>query len=170
MQGRTMATPPRNPYVAGRAISSARGFWGRADVFRVVQEELAHPERNAVVLFGQRRIGKTSILLNLRSHLPSPPFVTVYFDLMDRARQPLNEVLFEIARAIADELHLPQPDRTEFERDPAIFRQHFLSQVYDRLGPARRLVLLFDEFDVLDAHQQELSRRRARSSRICARP
>lgn len=150
-----MATPPRNPYVAGRAISGARGFWGRADVFHIVQEELAHPDRNAVVLFGQRRIGKTSILLNLRSHLTAPPFVTVYFDLMDRARQPLNEVLFEIARAIAQELNAPSPDRTEFERDPTNFRQRFLAHVYEMLGLDRRLVLLFDEFDVLDLQQQE---------------
>jgi WD40 repeat protein/tetratricopeptide (TPR) repeat protein len=151
-----MATPPRNPYVAGRAISSARGFWGRADVFRVVQEELSHPDRNAVVLFGQRRIGKTSILLNLRSRLPSPPFVSVYFDLMDRARQPLNEVLFEIARAIAQELNMAPPARADFERDPTTFRQHFLASVYDVLGAGRRLMLLFDEFDVLDLQQEHL--------------
>ena len=83
---RSMAGPRRNPYVAGRALSGARGFCGREDVFRVVQAELEQPDHNAIVLFGQRRIGKTSILLNLRSRLPTPPFVAVYFDLMDRAQ------------------------------------------------------------------------------------
>ncbi len=84
-----------NPYIAGRAISSARGFCGSRRCHSGGAREFQHTDRNAVVLFGQRRIGKTSILLNLRSRLSSPQFVTVYVDLMDRARQPLNQVLFK---------------------------------------------------------------------------
>jgi len=51
-----MPTPPRNPYIAGKALNDARGFFGREDVFRVVQTELSSPDLNAVVLFGQRRV------------------------------------------------------------------------------------------------------------------
>jgi hypothetical protein len=32
-----MPTPPRNPYIAGKALSDARGFFGREDVFRIMQ-------------------------------------------------------------------------------------------------------------------------------------
>ena len=60
-----MPTPPRNPYIAGKALNDARGFFGREDVFRLVETVLSSPDQNSVVLFGQRRIGKTSILLNL---------------------------------------------------------------------------------------------------------
>ena len=70
-----MTTPPRNPYIAGRALKDTRGFCGRDDVFRVVQAELELPERNAIVLYGQRRIGKTSILLNLKSRLLLMPTI-----------------------------------------------------------------------------------------------
>jgi WD40 repeat protein/tetratricopeptide (TPR) repeat protein len=148
-------SPPRNPYIAGRALSSARGFAGRDDVFRVVQAELEQPDRNAIVLFGQRRIGKTSILLNLRAHLPTPPFVTVYFDLMDRARKSLVDVLYEIAQSIASELGLPIPARDDLGNDGVAFRRTFLPSVYTALGHAQRLVLLLDEFDVLDVRQEE---------------
>ena len=72
-----MPTPPRNPYIAGKALGDPRGFFGREDVFRLVETVLSSPDQNSVVLFGQRRIGKTSILLNLRSRLSSASFVPV---------------------------------------------------------------------------------------------
>ena len=74
--------PPRNPYIAGKALSDEHGFFGREDIFRLVETALSSPAHNALVLFGQRRIGKTSILLQLRRHLPTPPFRPIYFDLM----------------------------------------------------------------------------------------
>ncbi len=150
-----MPTPPRNPYIAGKALGDARGFFGREDVFRLVETVLSSPDQNSVVLFGQRRIGKTSILLNLRARLPSPPFVPVYFDLMDRARKSLADVLYELAATIAQELTLPQPARADFDDEGRGFREKFLPTVYGALGSKKRLVLLFDEFDVLDVAQEE---------------
>jgi hypothetical protein len=145
---------PRNPYIAGKALGDPRGFFGRADVFRLVQTVLSSPDQNSVVLFGQRRIGKTSILLNLRSQLPAPPFVPVYFDLMDRARKSLADVSFELAATIAQELKLQQPVRAGFDDEGRGFREKFLPSVYAALGD-NRLVLLFDEFDVLNVGAEE---------------
>jgi WD40 repeat protein/regulator of protease activity HflC (stomatin/prohibitin superfamily) len=145
---------PRNPYIAGKALGDPRGFFGRADVFGLVQTVLSSPDQNSVVLFGQRRIGKTSILLNLRSQLPAPPFVPVYFDLMDRARKSLATVSFELAATIAQEIHLPQPRHVDFADEGRGFREKFLPTVYTTLGD-RRLVLLFDEFDVLTIDPEE---------------
>jgi WD40 repeat protein len=144
---------PRNPYIVGPALA-ARGFWGRDDVFRIVQSELEQPDHNAVVLFGQRRIGKTSILRNLQTHLPAHAFATVYFDLMNRARRMLGDVLFEIAATIADELSIDPPAREEFDNHGNGFRDKFLPRAYAAVQ-GRRLVLLFDEFDVLDIRQEE---------------
>jgi len=56
-----MPTPPRNPYIAGKALGDARGFFGREDVFRLVETVLSSPDQNSIVLFEPRRIGKTSI-------------------------------------------------------------------------------------------------------------
>ncbi|MBC8078366.1 MAG: ATP-binding protein, partial [Chloroflexales bacterium] len=86
------AAPLTNPYIAGRAVGQQRGFYGRDDILRLIEVRLRSPDQSAVVLYGQRRIGKTSILLQLQRRLPSPPFVPVYFDLMDRARQRLGQV------------------------------------------------------------------------------
>src|SRR5215471_20443857 len=94
---------PVNPYIAGISLRKAHGFFGRDDVFDLVKTVFGSPHRNAIVLFGQRRIGKSSILWQLKRRLPKPPFVAVYFDLMDKAHLPLAELLFILASAMASE-------------------------------------------------------------------
>jgi tetratricopeptide (TPR) repeat protein len=152
LRGAQMASValPTNPYIAGRAVGQGRGFCGREDILRLIETRLRSPEQSAVVLYGQRRIGKTSILLQLQRRLPSPPFVPVYFDLMDRARQQLGQVLSDIAGALAEAAGLPPPDAARFDDRGRFFRREFLPALYAALGPARNPVLLLDEFDVLD--------------------
>ena len=60
---------PVNPYVAGNPVGDSPAFVGRADVLREVLRVLRRMQDNAIVLFGQRRIGKTSILEHLASTL-----------------------------------------------------------------------------------------------------
>jgi len=145
----------RNPYVAGKAIGEGHNFFGREDVFRLVETVLSSPDQNAIVLFGQRRIGKTSILLQLCYRLPSPSFKPIYFDLMNRARKPLGTVLYELATTMAGEFNLLQPGATDFMPMGEHFRDKFLPVLYQNLGEDIRPVILFDEFDVLDVAAEE---------------
>jgi tetratricopeptide (TPR) repeat protein len=134
-------TIPINPYVAGNPVGDTEAFIGRVDVLREVARVLRRPNDNAIVLFGQRRIGKTSILQHLVAQLPKEGnYRAVLFDLMDKAAWPLGRVLGELARTIANKLDLPVPD---LGADPeTAFRKTWL-------------VLLFDEFDVLADAQGE---------------
>ncbi len=59
---------PLNPYVAGNPVGDSPAFAGRADVLREVLRILRRPQDNAIVLYGQRRIGKTSILLTANGY------------------------------------------------------------------------------------------------------
>ena len=153
--------PLANPYVAGTALGQQHGFFGRDDVFTVVVGSLRSPDQNAVVLFGQRRIGKTSILLQLKRRLPSEEFVPVYFDLMDCAKKPLGRLLYEWAMTIARQIGMPKPDGGSLralgieDDDGNRFRERFLPAIYQHLPPGRRPVLLLDEFDVLDVAAEE---------------
>jgi tetratricopeptide (TPR) repeat protein len=117
-------------------------------VLRDVLRVLRRPQDNAVVLYGQRRIGKTSILQHLAAWLSRRgPFRPVYFDLQDKAAWPLDRVLQELARTVAYALGQPEPD---LGSDPATaFRRAWLPAVLDGLPEGCSLVLLFDEFDVL---------------------
>jgi tetratricopeptide (TPR) repeat protein len=143
-----------NPYIAGPPVSG-RNFYGRQDIFRFVQNTFASPQQNVVVLWGQRRMGKTSVLHELSSRL-SPEFHPIYFDLQDKAQQSLNEVLYDLAREIAGSLNLDSPPRADFLHDDDYFHERFLPQVYQSLGP-KRLLFTFDEFDVLDKPREELA-------------
>jgi tetratricopeptide (TPR) repeat protein len=138
-----------NPYIAGKSLRNPRGFYGREDVFELVREVFDSPDGPALVLFGQRRIGKTSILHQLKNRLDAPAFVPVYFDLMDRAHRPLQEVLFELAEEICSQAGTEQPDRAQFDSDGRFFRTKFLPNILEKLAGSR-LILLLDEFDVLD--------------------
>ena len=80
---------PLNPYIAGNPVGDSPAFVGRDDVVRDVLRVLRRPQDNAIVLYGQRRIGKTSILQHLRVQLPEEgPYRPVYFDLQYKAAGP----------------------------------------------------------------------------------
>lgn len=158
--------PPLNPYIAGNPIAGEQGFFGREDVLRQVERAIVAPGQNAVVIFGQRRIGKTSVLLQLQRRLDLKQFVVVYQDLMDKATKPLGEVMRELARSIALELGLDEPD-IDFDDAGTNFQRQFLPQVYAALPSTdHHLVLLFDEFDVLDVIQRERLEPSAAANRL----
>jgi formylglycine-generating enzyme required for sulfatase activity len=135
---------PINPYIAGDPVGNSPAFIGRDDVLREVLKILNNPHLSAITLYGQRRIGKTSMLQYLQSNLPKDEnFQAVYFDLQDKAVWPLQRLLFELARTIADRLELPEPT---FRVDA--FRG-WLATTLKQLSANTNIVLLFDEFDVL---------------------
>ena len=146
---------PANPYVAGTPMRGKRGFFGRQDTLDWVKRGLSNPAANSLVLFGQRRIGKTTLLLQLRRSLPADTFLPVYFDLQDQATRPLGQVLADLADTITEQAGLEPLDPAAFDDRGLFFSRTFLPQVCAVLGKNRRLVLLLDEFDVLDEATEE---------------
>ncbi|MCC7469943.1 MAG: tetratricopeptide repeat protein, partial [Bacteroidetes bacterium] len=148
-------SPRYNPYIAGIPVGTSGNFIGRADILHETKRTLSDPNQNAITLFGQRRIGKTSILQYLTKNLSQQGnFRAVFFDLEDRAAKPLGKVVEELANTIANSLKLPKP---KLGKNPEIFFQtKWLPDVLDNLQSKTEnedmtysLVLLFDEFDVL---------------------
>jgi len=146
-----------NPYIAGSAIRNQGSFFGRHDILEWVEQELRNPGTNAVVLFGQRRIGKTSLLLHIQRILPESDFVVTYFDLQDQAMRPLGSVLADLSDAILDRVNLDikLPDNKEYDETGRIFRTKFLPAIYEKIPEPKRFVILLDEFDVLDVAAEE---------------
>ena len=150
---------PTNPYMAGDPVGKQISFVGREDVLREVRRVLRHPQQNAITLFGQRRIGKTSILQYLEAQLPEEgPYHPVLFDLMPFSGQPLDALLRALAETIARALGL---DAHSLGRNPQkAFRETWLPAALESLPPEARLVLLMDEFDVQADPQAEQSLKR----------
>ncbi len=61
-----------NPYVCGSPLSASETvFVGRLEVMQRIEQTLMSPHGGSILLYGQRRMGKTSLLLNLERILPS---------------------------------------------------------------------------------------------------
>ncbi len=145
-----------NPYVVGTPLQpGSRLFFGREDVLQFVQENLAAAHRNNLVLIGQRRTGKTSILKQLPVRL-GDEFVPVYLDGQAMGLDPGLDQFFlslatEITFALEDRgFHLPLPKGEDFAENPAAkFENDFLRRVAQAIE-GRHILVLFDEFEELE--------------------
>jgi len=148
----TSSKPQRNPYVVGRPVDQQLLF-GRETLFSSIKDDLEH-NRNIILLHGQRRIGKSSVIRNIPSQLSDlNEFVFVTFNLEYYSQESLSRILAELAREIISDLSLDDeninlPETTELELEPEIFSHKFLPQVYQALKN-KRLVFVIDEFDAL---------------------
>jgi formylglycine-generating enzyme required for sulfatase activity len=142
---------PRNPYIAGKALGGRAGFFGRQAILDWVESELCNPNQNSLILYGQRRIGRTSILLQLERRLSRDSFCPVYFDFTDQASRSLGELLADLADALSEALALDSPDPAAFDDEGDYFQNEFLPRVCRGLRPEQRPVLLLDDLDILDA-------------------
>jgi hypothetical protein len=141
-----------NPYIAGSVVTGADMFFGREDVFSFVRRHLTGLHRDSpVVLYGQRRTGKTSVLYHLSRHLDAR-YRCVLIDLhgltMDAG---ISSLLLGIATVVSRTLRrdhqitVTVPDRAAFTDDPrSAFENVFLDEVWAALGDDH-LVLMVDE-------------------------
>ena len=148
------------PYVTGTPLRSGEMFVGRQDVFEFVQEHLLGAyQNNVIVLHGQRRTGKTSILYRLRDIL-ADTHLSVLVDMQGKAARGTADLLYAISDDIAYTLEnhnilVDLPERTEYEAAPEFtFRSRFLRSVVGRLD-SRNLLLMFDEFEELQKRVED---------------
>lgn len=140
-----------NPYIAGNPVTNPEMFFGRSDVFVFVREALIGKHRdNVIILYGQRRTGKTSTLYQMHRHL-GERYVSVLLDLHGLAMEGMDGFLWELASSVARalrrdyKLEIPPPSRASFQPDPrSFFENEFLNQVWRALGD-RHLLLMLDE-------------------------
>ena len=143
-----------NPYIAGAPVVESSMFFGREDVFKWIERSLAGKYVNHIlVLHGQRRVGKTSVLKQIPNFLPKN-YIQVFFDLQGRTSTSLDRFLWwlasEIVRTLKKErdIDVPRPNRKAFE-DTEYLIGEFLPSLRAILGD-QILILTFDEFDTLD--------------------
>ncbi|WP_017318195.1 ABC transporter substrate-binding protein [Mastigocladopsis repens] len=152
----TYSTTRRNPYIIGRPIDEPELIFGREALFAFIEDNLRQNIK-VILLHGQRRIGKSSVLRNIPNFVAPNDFVFVPFDLQDQSGKSLSNILETLATEILDYLELDQdniklPLTTDLEKDPYIFSSQFLPQVLKELQD-KKLVLLLDEFDSLTTQE-----------------
>jgi hypothetical protein len=173
-----------NPYISGEPVRREDMFFGRRALLQRIIDTL---HSNSIMIHGERRIGKTSLLLHLVTSLrevndPEYWFVPVYIDLEGTPQEAFFQLLIEeilenietLQRAAAEitpqltdlryytKLDNNYTDR-DFNRDLNRITE-VLEEYGEQYDPNKqlRLILLIDEMDVMGSYdrliQQQLRR------------
>jgi hypothetical protein len=139
-------------------------FKGRATLFRQLESSLgaAEGQRATFLLYGQRRTGKTSVLLHLPRRLGSC-MVPAFLDMQSGKLGGANDVV-GVLGGLADEVveearrhrgvRLPAIDRGSLSADPYPALGRWLDRVESALDE-RTLLLCLDEFEQLEKAIQD---------------
>lgn len=163
-------TPLLNPYVVGRPLtrSAEALFTGRGEIFPWIGENLfADPHPNALLLYGQRRIGKTSVhyqvvsgkrglFLRQNNHRSVYP---VYIDLQRLAGSPTEEWLLRLAREIYRQAApynlIPSlPESRLNGESPYLVLERTLDRLEEALPDKGLILLAIDELEQLRMDQE----------------
>ena len=161
-----------NPYVPGTPLRTPDMFYGRDDLLKNIETTLKIMDKTHVlILHGQRRTGKTSILYQLKIRLGSD-FLPIVLDFQGippiprtgskNISQDLGTVgffhwmAFEIWRELSERnIEISEPKQAEFTQNPAFhFRNIFLQKVQQKLGD-HKLIFMMDEFECIDSRIRE---------------
>jgi len=162
-----------NPFNPG-VIVTGDHFFDREDIIAKIIENLE--EDNVVLVQGQRRIGKTSLLQHLTENIlvrsPEANFLAfsvpqtgtyfpVFIDMQSYTPflDHLNLFQAKLAQDMANQCELKDDFEEDYFNDILYFSEDFTNQIYNKIGN-KKLVLLFDEFDILGEHRNIYSVRK----------
>ncbi|KAM3092955.1 tetratricopeptide repeat protein [Phormidesmis sp. 146-35] len=147
----------RNPYIIGRPITESELFFGRDTLFQFIADNLVQGAQ-VILLHGQRRIGKSSVLAQIPNFVDLEGFEFVPLSLEGDSQKPLAEVLHELARDSLEHFDLmgqvELPSIALLKHKPKLFADRFLPDLRKALK-TQNLVLLLDEFDALADYDSE---------------
>ena len=126
---------------------------GREDIIRQLEEIWQNAgHMQSVVLYGHRRMGKTSILRNITTALNGKVKVA-YVNLQTVGEiEDVSEVLMLISDKIARVTDIPSLPDADFEKAPFRTFERYLTQIADELSNNARscLIIALDEFETIE--------------------
>jgi tetratricopeptide (TPR) repeat protein len=157
-----------NPYIAGAPVMSDELFFGRRKLLARILNVLHH---NSLLITGERRIGKTTLLYHLRLALQADDQTGYRFFPVQTDLQGVPEEAFfhTIMSDIGEQLGL-RPETTgalRFRREEVRYDgrdfSHDLQRVVDELKTRTplhvKLAMLIDEVDVLNEYSERVNQR-----------
>ncbi len=156
-----------NPYIAGAPILEQARFFGRQQLLDYVLRRISN---NSLMLYGERRIGKTSLQHQLKRFLtnlddPEHEFFPVYIDLQGTPQEKFfgtlaAEIFHELAPKLGGIQSLSPPGQDEYGYSDLVKDlQRILKALKDRTAKKVKLVLLIDEVDELNEYDPRVNQR-----------
>ncbi len=150
----------KNPYEIGTPVMAVRSvlFKGRLDITDHILRQLLSGSRPTFVLYGPRRMGKSSFLQQLPRLLSKSRFVPIFINAQDaRARQSDGSFFYYLADRVYKQMPRPagalltRPERAIYEAQPYGTLEDWLEDEIAPLLESRQLLFMFDEFEILGA-------------------
>lgn len=152
----------RSPYVVGLPLQAGHQiFVGRNDIRDRIEAMVLGAGCPPLLLYGQRRMGKTSLLLNFQRLLPAT-IVPLFVDLQGpvASARSHGDFLYHLSASIARSARLARleiacPSKQALECDPFGSFHEWLDLVEQSLPPGAVGLLALDEFEALDRAFEE---------------
>ncbi len=151
----------RNPYSI-RKINEKKKLFGRDEILEELKENVLSDNIESFKIWGQKRVGKSSIVLTLKSLLDSEENVIIVYKEVSRNVEPiktLNELGASLCSELLDEILNKLRDNNQRDRIREIkipFFDGSLQPLEDylkkikRVNNALKFIFILDEFDRLN--------------------
>jgi CheY-like chemotaxis protein len=159
------------PYIAGPPIIDSKMFFGREQILQKIVNTI---HNNNVLVTGRRRIGKTSLLHQLKKRLTNLDdasyfFIPVFVDMQGTPEQAFFYTIMDEIMATIPE-YLPEQALPPLDFNPADSNYNDRSfgkdlgkiiKTLQKNYPDKtvKLVLLLDEMDVMNSYDQQVQSR-----------
>lgn len=148
-----------NPYIIGLPLTEKQQgmFVGRHDIIARIKQFLHEGHRTSLLLYGQRRMGKTSLLQNVGRFLPST-IVPLFVDEQGTAYSDnYGDHLYSVAKQIQKSakaqrnLTLPPLPRETLAVSPFVTFNDWLDEIEEVMDEQDKdiVLLMLDEIEVL---------------------
>jgi hypothetical protein len=142
-----------NPYIVGNPVLSPEMFFGRREDFQFIKIRFQGQREGCVILlYGERRAGKTSILHQIVHGRLGGRFIPVFVDMQGLVVQNDAELLQALAAGVAEAVTAPASAPRRYPAESiAGYRDFtsFLDNIMVGIG-GHQLVILFDEYELIE--------------------
>jgi hypothetical protein len=142
--------PIANPYTIGDPVLGDR-FIGREDILHQLEELwFINTSPQSVILYGHRRMGKTSILRNATTKVNDKVYVA-YINLLSIGNAPngITDILILICDAIEEVTKIPKPNDQKLLQFPENTFRRYLEKIA-KTFKSKRLIIALDEFEKIE--------------------
>ncbi len=142
-----------NPYVFGPPIENKDKFYGREKFLQKIEEAL---HRSSVVIQGERRIGKTSLLRQLKHRLKRPGYpISLSMEQIMSESTFLRDLALGILRGSSEYLFdMNEEQEKRIKQKDSAYGSHdlfddlvWVIEKFKELDPQAMLVIMIDEID-----------------------